>query len=109
MIGGNVSACRLTLTYRTGRSTDADDTFGVKNKHHYHGQYLEAIDAPVLGLGQDAEVKQFGPNFLTRPEPPRVGQKVGPKIAHVGLCAVVGGYLLGIAQLSLNQQHGRQP
>ena len=53
--------------------------------YHSHGQYLEAINAPVLKLDQNAETKQFGPNFLTRPEPPRVGQKVGPKIAHVGL------------------------
>ena len=60
----------------------------ANNKHHCHVHYLEAIDAHVLRIDHNAEAKQFGPNFLTRPEPPRVGRKVGPKIAHAGLCVV---------------------
>ena len=88
MIRGDVSAHRLPLTHKTKQIKEAGDIFGVKNKHDCHGHYLEAIDAHVLRLDQNAETKQFGPNFLTRPETPRVGQKVGPKFAHVGLHAV---------------------
>ena len=50
-------------------------------------------------MHQNVEAKRFGPNFLTRSEPPRVSQKVGPKSVHVEIWHAALRWSLTILQL----------